>query len=459
MNRLTTIKRVSLGKKLKTYDKFKFSGTQIIVIGFLILIIIGGLLLSLPISSADGKFTSLEVSMFTSVSATCVTGLTLVSSGEHWSLFGQITIILLIQIGGLGFMTLAVMLSRFAKRQITPREQLIVTQSLGLSDIGSTMKLIRRILFGTLYIELIGAVILASRFVPKFGIVKGIWYGIFHSISSFCNAGFDLFNGYIGFKEDYIIGVTLMLLIILGGIGFTVWDDVVNLFKNKKKLSVYSRFVIIVTLVLILSGAVLVWLFEHNNPNTLASMPLFDKIYHCVFQSVTTRTAGIDFIGNSNMTSSAQLICLFYMLIGGAAGSTAGGVKVGSFGVLVLAVLNFAKGNNETVLYNRRISHETVVRALTSFFINLSAGIFGGILICAVDKVSLLDSLYETISAISTVGLSLSISPKLSLFSHIVVMLLMFFGRVGILTITYSLLLKNAHGRSCISYPEVNIMI
>lgn len=446
-------------KKLKTSEKFRFSATQVIILGFLLLILIGGIVLSLPISSSSGNFTSLEDSMFTAVSATCVTGLTVVSSGDHWSLFGQIVIILLIQIGGLGFMTLAVMLSRFAKRQITPREQLIVAQSLGLSDLGSALKLVRRILFGTLYIELIGAFMLSTQFIPKFGIAKGIWYGVFHSISSFCNAGFDLMDGYIGFKDNYIIGITIMLLIILGGIGFIVWDDIVSFVKTRKKVSVYSKFVITITLFLIVSGAALVALFEWNNPNTLADMSVADKIYHSLFQSVTTRTAGIDFIINSNMTDSAQLICLFYMLIGGAAGSTAGGVKVGSFGVLVLAVWNFAKGSDEIVLSNRRISHETVVRALTAFSINLGAGVLGAILIAAYDEIGLLDALYETISAISTVGLSLSLTPSLSLFSHIVDMLLMFFGRVGILTITYSLLLKNSHKRSCISYPEVNIMI
>ena len=456
---MTSDNRSALRKKLRTSTKFRLSAAQIIILGFILLILIGGVLLSLPISSATRKFTSLEDAMFTSVSATCVTGLTVVPSGAHWSLFGQIIIILLIQIGGLGFMTLAVMLSIFAKRQITPRERMITAQSLGLSDFDGTVRLVRRILLGTLMIELIGAIILATQFIPEFGFLKGLWYGIFHSISSFCNAGFDLLNGYTGFKENYLVGITVMLLVVIGGIGFVVWDDLVNFVRSHKKISVYSRFVISLSLSLILSGAFFVALFEWNNPATLAGMSVGDKIYHSFFQSVTTRTAGIDFINNTAMTDSTKLICLFYMLIGGASGSTAGGVKVASFGVLLLAVLSFTKGSDEIILHRRKITHETVVRALTAVSINLSAGIFGGIILSVIEGVGLLPALYETISAISTVGLSLSLTPDLSLFSHMIIMLLMFFGRVGILTITYSIMLKSAKKKSCISYPEVNLMI
>ena len=445
--------------RLRTTSGIKLSATQIIILGFLALILLGGVLLCLPISSAAGKFTPFADAMFTSVSATCVTGLTVLPSGGYWSLFGKIVIIILIQIGGLGFMTLAVMLSLFAKRQITPRERVIVAKSLGLSDYGGTVRLVRRILLGTFGIELIGAAVLSTQFIPEFGFAKGVWYGIFHSVSSFCNAGFDLLNSYEGFRGNLTVGITVMILIVVGGIGFIVWDDIVNLVTKRKKISVYSRFVIIVTLFLLVSGAALVALFEWNNPETLGNLSVFEKLYQSLFQSVTTRTAGIDFIGNSEMTGSTQLICLFYMLIGGASGSTAGGVKVGSFGVLVLAVVSFAKGSDEIVLWKRRIPHETVVRALTAVSINLTAGILGGIILALHENVGLLAALYETISAISTVGLSLSLTPTLSVFSKIIVMLLMFFGRVGILTIIYTLMLRGAMKKSCVSYPDVDLMI
>lgn len=456
---MTTENHSAFRKKLRKSTGIRLSATQIIILGFLLLILVGGVLLSLPISSAERKFTPFDDALFTSVSATCVTGLTVLPSGTYWSLFGQIVIIVLIQIGGLGFMSLAVMLSIFAKRQISPRERVIAAQSLGLSNFGGTVKLVKRILSGTLCFELTGTIILSTQFVPEFGFPRGVWYGLFHSVSAFCNAGFDLLDSFDGFRENYLVGITVMLLIVIGGIGFIVWDDIVNFIKSKKRISVYSRFVISVTAVLLLSGALLIALFEWNNPATIGNMSIGDKLYHSIFQSVTTRTAGIDFINNSAMTDSSKLICLFYMLIGGASGSTAGGVKVGSFGVLVLAVLSFTRGSDEIILHKRKISHTTVVRALTAVSINLSAGILGGILVSIADGVGLLQALYETISAISTVGLSLSLTPGLSLFSHIVIMILMFFGRVGILTITYSLMLKGAHKKSCISYPEVTLMI
>lgn len=449
----------SLKKRLHTSKKLTLSATEIIILGFAALILLGGILLSLPISSADRKFTSFVDALFTSVSATCVTGLTVLPSGTYWSLFGQIVLILLIQIGGLGFMTLAVMLSSFAKRQITPRERVIVAASLGLSDYGGTLKLVKRILLGTFFIELSGAMVLATQFIPKYGAARGLWYGIFHSISTFCNAGFDLLNGYEEMKSNNIVLVTLMLLVILGGIGFIIWDDIINLIKSKKRISVYSRIVLITSAALFLSGAALVAIFEWNNPETLGSMTVGEKLIQALFQSVTTRTAGIDLISNSSMTDSTQLICLFYMLIGGASGSTAGGVKVGSFAVLVLAVLSFAKGSDEITIYSRRIPHETVVRALTAFSINLTAGILGALIIALLEGVSLLSALYETISAISTVGLSLSLSPTLTIASKVIDMLLMFFGRVGILTITYSLMLKGARKKGCIRCPDANLMI
>ncbi len=452
-------KRSLFKKRLRTTSKLTLSAAQIIILGFLALIFLGGILLSLPISSASGSFTSFADAMFTSVSATCVTGLTVLPTGTYWSLFGHIVIIVLIQIGGLGFMTLAVMLSIFVKRQITPRERVIVAASLGLSDYGGTIKLVKRILLGTLLVEFSGAVLLATQFIPKFGFIRGIWYGIFHSISSFCNAGFDLFNGYEGMRENYVIGVTLMLLIVIGGIGFVVWDDVVNRIKAKKRISLYSRLVIAATVFLLISGTILVAFFEWSNPNTIGNMPIINKLYHSLFQSVTTRTAGIDLINNSKMTESSQLICLFYMLIGGASGSTAGGVKVGSFAVLVLAVFSLTRGRDEIVLSNRRIPHETVVRALTAFSINLTAGVFGALIVSAVEGVEFLTSLYETISAISTVGLSLSLSPTLTVFSKLIDMLLMFFGRVGILTITYSFMLKSARRKASIRFPDANLMI
>ncbi|MCI8387359.1 MAG: Trk family potassium uptake protein [Clostridiales bacterium] len=449
----------SFKRRLKTSAKRRLNATQIILLGFILLILLGALLLTLPISSKNGGFTPISQALFTSVSATCVTGLSVVNTGAYWSTFGQIVIITLIQIGGLGFMTLAVMLSIFIKRQITPRERIVVAQSLGLNEVGGAVRLVKRILIGTFAIEGAGAVALMTQFIPKFGIAKGIYYGIFHSISAFCNAGFDLLNGLEGFTYNYTVGITLMLLIIIGGIGFIVWDDIVNLIKKHERLSIYSRLVLITSAVLIIACALLVGMFEWNNPDTLGNLSVGDKIYQSIFQSVTTRTAGFDLIGNTHMTDSSQLICLFFMLIGGASGSTAGGVKVGSLCVLIIAILGCACGRSEFVVYKRRIPGDAVIRAATMFVINLSCGVLGGILVAVFERIPLLTALYETISAISTVGLSLSLSPTLSLISMIIVMILMFFGRVGVLTITYSIMLRQSLSQSCIKYPELNLMI
>lgn len=452
-------KHGTVRRRLRTKTRRHLSATQIIILGFLALIALGALLLMLPISSESRSFTPPDTAFFTAVSATCVTGLSVVPTGTYWSLFGEIVIITLIQIGGLGFMTLAVMLSIFIRRQITPRERMVMAQSLGLSDFGGTIRLVKRILLGTFIIESCGAILLSTQFVPEYGPARGIYYGIFHSISAFCNAGFDLLNGLDGFQRNYLVGFTLMALIVIGGIGFIVWDDIVNLIKKRARVSVYSRLVLATSAILIVSGALLVALFEWNNPATLGAMTLPDKLYHSLFQSVTTRTAGFDLIGNADMTGSTQLICLFFMLIGGASGSTAGGIKVGTLGVMVLAIIGYAAGRTEINFRRRRIPHETIIRATTIFSINLTTGIFGGIIVALVDNIPLLTALYETISAVSTVGLSLSLTPTLSIPSMIIVMVLMFFGRVGILTITYSIMLRQARRGSCVTYPEVNLLI
>ena len=450
-------KRVNIKKKLRTTTGRRLYGAEIIIIGFALLIVVGALLLMLPAASRERVFTSPVKAFFTSVSATCVTGLTVLPTGAYWSLFGQIVIIVLIQIGGLGFMTLAVMLSVLIKRQITPRERLVASQALGMNAACGMVRLVKRILRGTALIEGVGAVILSVRFVPVFGPAKGIWYGVFHSVSAFCNAGFDLLDGFDGFRHDHLVGGTLIALIVLGGIGFIVWDDIVNLVLRHKNLSVYTKLVLRVTAVLILSGTALIAFFEWNNADTIGGMNTGEKIFQSLFQSVTTRTAGIDLIGNTALTDSSKLICMFLMLIGGASGSTAGGVKVGTLGVIVMAVMCSAAGRSEIRFSKRRIPSDMVVRAITVLTINLSAGLFGGLLISAREGVPLMTSMYETISAISTVGLSLSLSPYLSAFSMVVDMLLMFFGRVGILTVTYSIMLSQARRDSCISYPDADL--
>ncbi len=447
-------------------NKHHLSPPQIIFLGFALLIFVGAVLLCLPISSAEGSFTSPITAAFTAVSSTCVTGLVVVDTATHWSTFGHIVILTLIQIGGLGFMTMAIMMSIFIKRRITPRERLLAAQSLGLSDVGGTVRLIKRILIGTLTIEGLGAIVLATRFVPIFGWRDGIFNGIFHSVSAFCNAGFDILGRYGGefcsfvpFNHDYIVGSTLILLIVIGGIGFIVWDDFVNFIKRRERFSVYSKFVLTITAVLILGGTALIALCEWNNPETIGNENAAHKIFASLFQSVTTRTAGIDMMGNGAMTEGSQLVSMFLMLIGGASGSTAGGIKVGTFGVIICAMLAFAGGHDELVIWKRRVPHGTVIRALTVVGMDLMGALTSALIIASTSGVPMIAALYDAVSGIATVGLSLGITPTLNVVSKISLMVLMFFGRVGVLTITYSIMLRHAKKTGSVRYPEINIMI
>lgn len=470
MNHTPTIGLLRTKRKNAKSNSPRLSPTQIILLGFISLILIGSLLLMLPISSQSRIVTSFRDTLFTATSATCVTGLVSVDTGVYWSTFGEAVILTLIQIGGLGFMTMAVMMSIFIKRQITPRERLLVAQSLGLSGSGGTVKLVKRILIGTFSIEAIGAASFATQFIPLFGFGRGIWHSIFHSVSFFCNAGFDILDGtggyggnfssFTSFAGNRVIEVTAILLIVIGGIGFIVWDDIVNFIKKRQRISVYSKFILWVTAVLLISGTLLVALFEWNNPETLSNKSFFDKIFACLFQSVTTRTAGVDMINNAAMTEPTKLICMLYMFVGGASGSTAGGIKVGTLGVIVCAMLAFARGDDELTVYNRTIPHKTVIRALTIVGIDLLAVLTATLVITTTTNgVDIVTALYEAFSGIATVGLSLSLTPSLSLAGHIAIIVLMFFGRVGVLTITYSLMLKNSGKRNILKHPGVDIMI
>ena len=338
----------------------------VMALGFLAIITIGTLLLMLPISSAAGKFTSPLTALFTAVSATCVTGLVVVETGLYWSIFGKIVIITLIQIGGLGFMTMAVLLSIIVRRRLSPRDRVLVAASYGITDFGGINVLIKRILLGTLCIEGTGAVLLSLRFIPEFGFVKGLGYGVFHSISAFCNAGFDILgNGDSmgAYAKDPLVTVTLMLLILLGGIGFPVWNEFIG-HKRRQKFSAYTKFVLILTAIYVVGGAVVVALLEWNNPETIGEMDFGAKILNSFFQSVTWRTAGFAAVNNAALNEGTKLFGIFWMFSGGASASTAGGVKIATIGVIMLAAYSVAVGRNEINFMRRRIPFESVMRAL-----------------------------------------------------------------------------------------------
>ena len=436
----------------------------VMALGFLSIILLGTILLMLPISSAEGKLTSPLTALFTAVSATCVTGLVVVETGLYWSLFGKIVIITLIQIGGLGFMTMAVLLSIIVRRRLSPRDRVLVAASYGITDFGGINVLVKRILLGTLCIEGTGAVLLSLRFIPEFGFPKGLGYGVFHSISAFCNAGFDILgNGDSmgAYAKDPLVSITLMLLVLLGGIGFPVWNEFIG-HKKRQKFSAYTKFVLILSAIYVLGGAAVVALLEWNNPATIGEMGFGAKILNSFFQSVTWRTAGFTAVDNAALNEGTKLFGLFWMFSGGASASTAGGVKIATIGVIMLAAYSVAIGRSEINFMRRRIPFEAMLRALSLVVIQLILTVVATIICtvaCGNMSVEGIDILYEIVSAGATVGLTAGLTPLLPPSALIVIIFMMYFGRVGILTVTFSLLGKAGGRSSAISYPDANILI
>lgn len=438
---------------------------QILILGFLCVILIGASLLHLPIASRSGTPVPFADCAFTAVSATCVTGLVVTDTALTWSGFGQAVILVMIQIGGLGFMTLAVMLSNLMHRRVSARERVILANSYNLISFEGLLPFVRRIFGGTLLIELCGAVALSFRFIPMYGWGQGIWRSVFHSVSAFCNAGFDLmgtesgaFTSLTSFARDPLINITVMLLIMIGGIGFVVWDDILYYIKERRRFSVYTKLVLTVSAVLWIGGALVVAIPEWNNPATLGALQPGEKVMASFFQSVTFRTAGFNTISLNDMHALPKLASVLIMFVGGASGSTAGGVKVGTVGVLIYAAILHACGRKHITVFRRTIPSEDVIRAFTLVTVQFFVTMLGAFFLIG-DGADLMAALFETFSASATVGLSLGLTPTLSLASKIVVMTLMFFGRVGILTIATLLSDKEVQEQNQMQYADTHLMI
>lgn len=443
----------------------KMTTAQILILGFLCVILIGASLLHLPLASRSGAPVPFADCVFTAVSATCVTGLVVTDTALTWSGFGQAVILLMIQIGGLGFMTLAVMLSNLMRRRVSARERVILANSYNLISFEGLMPFVRRIFGGTLLIELCGAVALSFRFIPMYGWGQGIWRSVFHSVSAFCNAGFDLmgsesgaFTSLTSFVRDPLVNITVMLLIMIGGVGFVVWDDILYYVKERRRFSVYTKLVLTVSAVLWIGGALIVAIPEWNNPATLGMMNPGGKIMASLFQSVTFRTAGFNTISLGDMHTLPKLTSVLIMFVGGASGSTAGGVKVGTVGILVYAAVLHACGRKHITVFRRTVPAEDVIRAFTVVTVQFLVTVIGALFLIG-DGAELMMALFETFSASATVGLSLGITPTLSLASKIVVMILMFFGRVGILTIATLLSDKEVREKNQMQYADTHLMI
>lgn len=421
--------------------KLNLTYTQTIALGFLILIIAGAVLLCLPISSRSGEATPFIDSLLTSASATCVTGLAVYNTWEHWSLFGQIVMLVLIQAGGLGFMTVITLFSYFTRRNIGIRERRILMQSAGNIRLSGTVRLLRKIFFGTLIFEGAGAVLLALVFCPQMG-TQGIYYAVFHSVSAFCNAGFDLmgkFNtaSFTAYSGNVLVNVTLMALIVIGGIGFMVWEDILKNGIHFRRYELHTKIVLSATVSLILIGAVSLYITEYSN--AFAGMSTPKKWLAAFFQSVTTRTAGFNTVDQGSLSDAGSLISMVLMLIGGSSGSTAGGIKTTTFAVLLFSTAACARNNSSVVIFKKRIDDNTVRQSVAIVTIYMTAVMVFTAVICAIESLPLKKSLYEVVSAIATVGLSMSVTPTLGVASKIILTLLMYAGRIGGLSLVIAL--------------------
>ena len=436
---------------------------RLVILVFFAIIMLGAVLLTLPVASRDGESVGFLNALFTATSATCVTGLVVVDTYTQFTVFGQVVVIALIQIGGIGFMTVLTIFSMLLRRRIGLRERMTIATAFGLDELDGIVRLVKHVIVGTIFFETAGALLLMTRFVPLFGLWGGIGRSFFTSISAFCNAGFDLmgsiqpFSSLTYFAGDVVVNLTVMALIVIGGLGFLVWEDI---WRNRRwrKLSVYSKLMISGTGLLIIGGAAIFFAAEYGNPQTMGSMNFGESVLASLFQSVTPRTAGFNTISQAGMTDTSKYLTVILMLIGGGSGSTAGGAKVVTVSILFLAAFAAARGSNEVRVMKRRISQRQVSNALSVMLLFLLLTISTGMLISIVEDVPILDSLLETTSAMCTVGLSTGITPGLSVLSQIILIVLMFFGRVGIMTIALAFFFEGKDNGE-VRYPECKVLV
>ena len=416
------------------------STTHIILLSFLIAILIGALLLSLPISSADGKAKPFLDALFTATTSTCVTGLVVTPTVSSWSIFGQAVILILIQIGGLGVITIMSGLMILLHKKIGIGDRLLLQDAFNLNSLSGLVRFVKKVVGGTFIIEGIGALLYMMVFVPRFG-AKGVWISVFTSISAFCNAGIDIIaeNSLCDYALNPIINIVTSSLIILGGIGYIVWWDVLRVLRLRRTkkvrffrdLTLHSKIAVTATLTLILTGAVLIFAFEYNNPQTIKDYTLLQKIEVSLFQSVTTRTAGFATVPQENLTNASAFVCLLLMFIGGSPVGTAGGIKTVTFAVLVASAFASVRNKENTEVFGRQLTKQAVSKAVAvtcmSFIIMFTSTVF----LSAVTEANALDLIYETVSATATVGLTRNFTASLSSIGKIIIIVTMYLGRVG----------------------------
>ena len=447
-------------RKSQMRKRTKLSPTQIIAIVFAGIILMGSVLLTLPIASRDGHSAGFLNALFTSTSATCVTGLVVFDTGIQWSGFGQIVIISLIELGGLGFMSAASMVVFMFRRKVGLRQRMLMAQALSVDDMNDVVKLQKWVIFGSLSIQLTGAIILMLRFLPDYGLRRAVIWGVFHAVSAFCNAGFDIFGtgqSLVTLNNDPVVLITLMMLIVVASLGFFVWEEVVRL-RRFKKFSVYTKLVLIMTGILILLGAALFLIFEWNNPATFGNMGPGQKVLNAFFQSVTLRTAGFAAVDQGGLSAAGKGLSIVWMLIGGSSGSTAGGIKTVTFLVLLLFIWNRARGRSTVTVFRRSVPDGKVLDAMTIVGIMITLAISGAVVVCATSSVGFTDALFETVSALATVGLTTGVTTGLSVIGKLLIIIFMYFGRVGVLTLSLGFLMGD-RAEDRFRYAHTNLLI
>lgn len=445
-------------RKIKRYGVNK---TRTIALNFMAIILIGACLLTLPVSSRDGQWTDFMTALFTATSASCVTGLVLVDTFSHWSLFGQILILVMIQIGGLGTIAIRILLATFLRRNITLKARNLLQESINSLQIGGIVRLIRQALKGTILFEAAGAFVMAFYFVPRLGWQRGIYYSIFHAISAFCNAGFDL----MGYQGEYVsfvsavdhplINIPIMALIILGGLGFIVWVDVWRHKFRFRKFQFHTKLVLTTTAVLVVGGAAVFYLFEADA--SMAGLSLNGKVYASFFASVTARTAGFNTVDTALMSEGGKLFNIVLMFIGGSPGSTAGGIKTTSIAVIFFYMIAYLRGKQGAEVFGRRISDETVRKAVTVFVLNLFLALGAVLIINGVEKLPMLDLMFEAFSAIGTVGMTTGLTRDLGTVGRVLIIALMFLGRVGSMSFAFSFYERKPVPK--VQLPEVEVPV
>lgn len=453
-------------RRINLKNRFAFSATHWLLISFLILIFVGSILLSLPISSADGESVPYIDALFTATTASCVTGLVTVTTVSTWSNFGHVIILILIQIGGLGVITAIAAFAAFLNKKVGISKGVLLQDTLNLNTASELTAFIQRVVRGVFVVELIGAILYSFVFVPEFGL-RGIWISVFTSISAFCNAGIDIIaeNSLCNYATNPLITITTSALVIVGGAGYIVWLDIIRVLrdKNSKKrkfqfLTLHSKIAIVSTIILLLSGAVLIFMFEFNNHNTIGDMSLLNKVQVSFFQSMTTRTAGFASIPQENITNPAALVCILLMFVGGSPVGTAGGVKTVTFIVVFIAAISTIRGKSDVVLFNRKIPKQIVSKSIAIIVMSFSITFISTLLLSICTNANFVDILYEATSACATVGLTRNLTPSLSLIGKIIIIFTMYLGRVGPISLALAFNIKKEN-TNIIKEPEEEISV